>query len=158
MPNKVRAFLGLGSNIGDSRNWLRQAVEELPGVIAVSPLYRTEPVGGPDQDDYLNIVVAIETELSSRDLLLQCQRIELEAGRERLVKNGPRTLDIDILLYDNRQISEPGLEVPHPRMFQRNFVISPLLDIAPELAFDEAFTSRINPDELIGDVEEIGEL
>ena len=134
----MRAFLGLGSNEGDRARLLRDAVESLDGVAAVSPVYETEPVGGPPgQLPYLNIVVELETSLSPRELLGVCQRLEAAAGRVRTERFGPRTLDVDILLLDDLRIDDPELTVPHPRMTQRRFVMAPLADIAPD---------RVRPD------------
>jgi 2-amino-4-hydroxy-6-hydroxymethyldihydropteridine diphosphokinase len=130
----ARAFLGLGSNLGDRERYLREAVDSLPGVVQVSPLYETDPVGGPGgQGAYLNIVVEIATDLTPRELLGVCHRLESAAQRVRTERWGPRTLDVDILLYDDVRSDEPDLVIPHPRMWQRRFVVAPLRDIAPEL-------------------------
>jgi len=130
----VRAFLGLGSNMGDRLGFLRQAVEGLPDVVAVSPVYETEPVGGPEgQDRYLNVVVELLTCMSARELFAVGGRLEFEAHRERSVRDGPRTLDVDVLLVGDSTIDEPDLQVPHPRMWERRFVLAPLFDLAPEL-------------------------
>jgi 2-amino-4-hydroxy-6-hydroxymethyldihydropteridine diphosphokinase len=130
----TRAFLGLGSNMGDRRRHLRTAVSSLPGVVAVSDVYETDPVGGPEQSDFLNIVVEIDTHLDPRALLGVCHRIESAAGRVRDVRWGPRTLDVDILWIDGVEVAEPDLEIPHPRMWQRRFVVAPLAELAPDLA------------------------
>jgi 2-amino-4-hydroxy-6-hydroxymethyldihydropteridine diphosphokinase len=132
-----RSFLALGSNLGDRAAMLQLAVDDLattPGVrlLAVSRVYETAPVGGPEQDDYLNAVVALETELSARELLEVAQRIEHHAGRVRSVRWGPRTLDVDVLLVGDERIDEPDLQVPHPRLRERAFVLAPLHDVAPE--------------------------
>ena len=131
----MRTFLGLGSNLGDSRARLRDAVDALgDDVVAVSPLYETEPVGGPPgQQHYLNIVVELETTQTPRELLDRCHTLETAAGRVRGERWGPRTLDVDILLVDDLEVHEPDLVVPHPRMHERRFVMAPLADIAPEL-------------------------
>ena len=130
----MRAFLGLGSNLGDRERHLRDAVESLPDVVAVSPVYETDPVGGPGgQRAYLNLVVELDTELTPRELLGVCHRLESAAGRVRDVRWGPRTLDVDILLYDGYCSDAPDLTVPHPRMWKRRFVVAPLRDLAPEL-------------------------
>ena len=130
-----RALLGLGSNMGDSWTILREAVGSLSGVVAVSPVYRTDPVGGPaGQDPFLNIVVEIDTQLSPRQLLGVCHRLESAANRVRTIRWGPRTLDVDILWIDGVTVAEPDLQVPHPRMRQRRFVMAPLADIAPDVA------------------------
>jgi 2-amino-4-hydroxy-6-hydroxymethyldihydropteridine diphosphokinase len=129
----VRAFLGMGSNEGDRLRFLREAVETLDGLLAVSPVYETDPVGGPPgQDPYLNLVVALETDLSPRELLGVCQRLEAAAGRVRGERWGPRSLDVDILLVGDIVVDEPDLTVPHPRMYERRFVMAPLADIASD--------------------------
>jgi len=137
-----RALLGLGSNLGDRRAHLRRAVATLRAagdLRAVSPLYETEPVGGPPgQDPYLNVVVALDTADSPRRLLERCRELEQEAGRVRTVRHGPRTLDADVLLVEGETVAEEDLEVPHPRMWERRFVLAPLHDLAPELVPTEA--------------------
>lgn len=130
----MRAFLGLGSNLGVRRKYLRDAVAALPDVAAVSNVYETAPVGGPDQQGaYLNIVVRLETERSARELLELCREREAAAARVRTVRWGPRTLDVDVLWIDGVDVDEPDLVVPHPRMFERAFVLLPLRDLAPDL-------------------------
>jgi 2-amino-4-hydroxy-6-hydroxymethyldihydropteridine diphosphokinase len=131
----TRAFLGLGSNVGDRLGFLRGAVESLgTSVVGVSPVYETDPVGGPvDQGPYLNIVVELRTDLAPRELLAVAQRLESGAGRVRDVRWGPRTLDVDVLLMDGVQLDTDELTVPHPRMWERRFVLAPLADLAPEL-------------------------
>ncbi len=133
----TRAFLGLGSNLGDRRQYLRQGVEQLQragDVVAVSPVYETEPVGGPgDQGPYLNVVVELATDDSPRDLLERCRALEAAADRVRTVRFGPRTLDADVLLVGDQVVDQPDLVVPHPRMWERRFVLAPLADLAPEL-------------------------
>jgi 2-amino-4-hydroxy-6-hydroxymethyldihydropteridine diphosphokinase len=132
-----RVLLGLGSNLGDRRRYLREAVETLPNVTAVSGVYETDPIGGPPgQDAYLNIVVAIDSDAPARQLLGMCHRVESAAGRVRAERWGPRTLDVDILWIDGETIDEPDLQVPHPRMTQRRFVMVPLLDVAPDVVPD----------------------
>lgn len=126
------AYVALGSNLGDRRDHLRFAVMNLPGVRAISPVYETDPVGGPDdQGPYLNLVVELETRMNPFELLECCRRIEQGAGRERKVRWGPRTLDVDVLLYDDVSIGSEELTIPHPRMWERRFVLAPLYDIAP---------------------------
>jgi 2-amino-4-hydroxy-6-hydroxymethyldihydropteridine diphosphokinase len=130
----MRVFLGLGSNIGDRMAHLRDAVHSLPGVVAVSPVYETDPVGGPGgQAAYLNCVVELDVELTPRQLLGICHRLESAAHRVRTVRWGPRTLDVDILLMGDTSVDEADLQIPHPRMRQRKFVLQPLRDLAPEL-------------------------
>ncbi len=132
-----RVFLGLGSNLGDRVALLREAIESLKSdyvVKGISPLYETEPMGGPiDQPSYLNLVVELETLSSPRELLALCQRLEDAASRVRTVRFGPRTLDVDILLVGSLTVDEHDLKVPHPRMWDRKFVLVPLCDLAPEL-------------------------
>src|SRR5438132_1374622 len=130
----TRAFLGLGSNLGDRRRHLADAVAALPDVVAVSPVYETDPVGGPEgQEPYLNLVVELDTALAPRELLAVAQRLEGAAGRVRAERWGPRTLDVDVLWIDDVTVDQPDLTVPHPRMWARRFVLAPLADLAPEL-------------------------
>jgi 2-amino-4-hydroxy-6-hydroxymethyldihydropteridine diphosphokinase len=130
----VRAFLGLGSNLGDRRAYLRAAVERLPDIVAVSPLYETDPIGGPPgQGAYLNGVVELLTSRTPRELLAAAQAAEAAAGRVRVERWGPRTLDVDVLLVGDDTVEEDDLVVPHPRMWGRGFVLVPLGDLAPEL-------------------------
>jgi 2-amino-4-hydroxy-6-hydroxymethyldihydropteridine diphosphokinase len=134
-----RAFLSLGSNLGDRWAHLREAVAGLPDVVAVSPVYETEPVGGPaGQGPFLNAVVELDTELSPRDLLEVARRLEAAAGRRRVEHHGPRTLDVDVLLVGDVVVDEPDLVVPHPRMHERRFVLRPLADLAPDLLPEDA--------------------
>jgi 2-amino-4-hydroxy-6-hydroxymethyldihydropteridine diphosphokinase len=132
-----RAFIGLGSNLGDRRALLRQAVEELRAggdVVGVSPLYETEPVGGPDgQGPFLNLVVELATADPPQALLERCRALESAAGRVRTVHWGPRTLDADVLWEEGWQVDEEDLTVPHPRLWERRFVVQPLADLAPDL-------------------------
>jgi 2-amino-4-hydroxy-6-hydroxymethyldihydropteridine diphosphokinase len=130
----TRAYLGIGSNLGDRTARLQQAVDGLaanPGVhvAAVSPVYETTPVGGPPQPDYLNAVVAVDTDLSPRELLEVAHEVETEAERVRGERWGPRTLDVDVLLVGDEQVDEPDLVVPHPRIRERAFVLVPLADL-----------------------------
>lgn len=135
----VVAYVALGSNLGDRAAHLAGALEALgrtPGVerLATSPVYDTSPVGPPGQGSYLNAVVALRTTLGPRALLERCLAIEQEAGRERgPLRNAPRVLDLDLLLYADRRVQEPGLTVPHPRLHERAFVLEPLRDVAPHL-------------------------
>lgn len=130
------AFLGLGSNLGDRLATLQAAVDLLsaePGidVDASSGVWETAPVGGPSQPDYLNAVLRVATALSPPELLAACARVEARLGRVRDVRWGPRTVDVDVLLIDDRTVDEPDLTVPHPRMTQRAFVLLPLLELEP---------------------------
>jgi 2-amino-4-hydroxy-6-hydroxymethyldihydropteridine diphosphokinase len=130
----VRAFLGLGSNLGDRRAYLRSAVERLPDIVEVSPVYETDPIGGPPgQGAYLNCVAELRTARTPRELLTAAQAAEAAAERVRLERWGPRTLDVDVLLVGDEKVDEPDLIVPHPWMYSRGFVLVPLGDLAPEL-------------------------
>jgi 2-amino-4-hydroxy-6-hydroxymethyldihydropteridine diphosphokinase len=131
----ARAFLGLGSNLGDRVGHLRRAVASLADLVALSPVYETDPVGGPEgQGAYLNLVAQLDTPSTPRELLAVCQRLEADAERVREVRWGPRTLDVDVLWVDGATSADPDLEVPHPRMWERRFVMAPLADLAPDLA------------------------
>ena len=130
----TRAFLSLGSNLGDRRRHLRDAIDSLKGVVAVSNVYETDPVGGPSgQGAYLNVVVELDTELAPHELLSVCHRIESAAHRVRGERWGPRTLDVDIVWIDGVELSDERLTVPHPRWKDRRFVLAPLRELAPEL-------------------------
>ncbi len=129
----MRTFIGVGSNLGDRRAHLRDAVDSLPNVVAVSPVYETDPVGGPTQGPYLNLVVELDTDLDPHALLRVCHRIEAAANRVRDQRWGPRTLDVDIIWMDGVAIDDERLTIPHPRWRDRRFVLVPLRDLAPEL-------------------------
>jgi 2-amino-4-hydroxy-6-hydroxymethyldihydropteridine diphosphokinase len=136
----IRAYVALGSNLGDREGTLRAALEALaaePGidVVAVSPFYDTEPVGYLDQPRFLNGAAAIDTELPAGELLQRLLAVELRFGRRRegVPAQGPRTLDLDLLLYGEAEIDEPGLRIPHPRLHERRFVLEPLADLDPAL-------------------------
>lgn len=146
-----RALLGLGSNLGDRQGFLRDALAATPDVVAVSDLYETDPIGGPEQGAFLNVVVQLDTDRSPRELLDLCRELEAAAARVREVRWGPRTLDVDVLWVDGATVDEPDLVVPHPRMFDRAFVMVPLRQLAPDIA--EGWT---DPDE--GEVRNIGRL
>ena len=129
----VRAYLGIGSNLGDRLAHLQFAVDGLAAaagveVVAISAVYETDPVG-PEQPDYLNAVVAVDTTCSPRGLLDVGQRLEAGAHRVRGERWGPRTLDVDVLLFGDEQIDEPDLVIPHPRWHERDFVLAPLADL-----------------------------
>ena len=147
----MRAFLGLGSNLGDRRAELARAVAGLPNVVAVSRLYETEPVGGPPgQGPYLNLVVELDTGLGARQLLDVARRLEAAAQRRRDVRWGPRTLDVDVLLVGDEVVDDDDLVVPHPRMWQRRFVVDPLADLAPELVPPEVREGAGGEVEVVG--------
>jgi len=135
-PPRRRAFLGLGSNLGDRRGHLEAALRFLPDVVAVSPVYETDPVGGPAQGPFLNAVVELRTALSPRRLLEAAQAAERSAGRVRGPHWGPRTLDVDVLVVGDLTVADEDLAVPHPRMWERGFVLVPLADLAPDLVGD----------------------
>ncbi len=144
-PERRRAYLGIGSNLGERLGYLQLAVDHLARtdgvtVVGVSPVYETAPVGGPEQPDYLNAVVAVDTTLTPHDLLRAAHSIEAEAERVRTVRWGPRTLDVDVLLVGDERVDDPDLVIPHPRMAERAFVVVPLADLDP------AWRSRIPAD------------
>lgn len=130
------AFLGLGSNLGDRLALLQEAVDRLGAdlrtrVDAVSSVYQTDPVGGPDQDAFLNIAVRVVTRRTPLALLALCNRVEADLGRVRTVHWGPRTVDIDVLLFEDRVVRHRDLQVPHPRLAERPFALIPLIEVAP---------------------------
>ncbi len=134
----VTTFLGLGSNMGDSRATFRGALEmlserEAVKVIRASSLYGSKAFGVTDQPDFTNAVVEAETCLSAHDLLRECKAVEQELGRQVSYRWGPRLIDIDLLLYDNKRIDDPDLRVPHAGLMVRPFVLTPLAEIAPDL-------------------------
>jgi 2-amino-4-hydroxy-6-hydroxymethyldihydropteridine diphosphokinase len=150
MTSRPRGYLGIGSNLGDRLAYLQFAVDELarrPGihVVGVSRVYETEPVGGPPQDAYLNAVVAIETDLDPNELLHVCRLIEERAERVRVERWGPRTLDVDVLLLGSWRVDVFDLTLPHPRMWERGFVLAPLRDVAPELVAADATWEGVRP-------------
>jgi len=127
------AIVALGSNLGDRQSYLRLAVERLGTVTKMSQVYETDPVAGPrGHDAYLNIVVEVRTILDPYAFLRRCRQIEAEGMRQRTVRWGPRTLDVDMLFYEDVTIDDPVLTVPHPRYAERRFVLAPLSEIAPE--------------------------
>jgi 2-amino-4-hydroxy-6-hydroxymethyldihydropteridine diphosphokinase len=154
----VEAFLGIGSNLGDRLANLQGAVDRLgasPGIRVrrSSRVWETDPVGGPEQPEFLNVVVEIDTDLDPLDLLHVCNAVEAELGRTRDVRWGPRTIDIDVLLIDDLTIDEPTLTVPHPRMHQRAFVLLPLLDLEPNPVLPDGtrlLDVRLGPDAVSG--------
>ncbi len=134
----VTSFIALGSNLGEPENNVKQALHLMNAhpeikVLRVAPLYLTEPVGYEDQEWFHNTVAEIETALSPRQLMEALQVFENQLGRVRTIRWGPRTIDLDIALFDDRVINEPDLEIPHPRMEERAFVLAPLADLVPEL-------------------------
>ena len=157
MSSPRRAFLGLGTNLGDRRRYLSDAVAAIPDLVRVSNVFETEPVGGPEQGAFLNIVVELSTDLDPYELLGLCRSLERSAGRERRVRWGPRTLDVDVLWVEGVEMNEEDLTIPHPRLYQRNFVVVPLLEIAPDLG--EAIAELgYDPDTAFGAVTSLGPL
>ncbi|HJR44342.1 MAG TPA: 2-amino-4-hydroxy-6-hydroxymethyldihydropteridine diphosphokinase [Actinomycetota bacterium] len=153
------AYIGIGSNVGDRIGFCRAAVGALDGspsisTLAVSGLYETSPIGGPPQRSFVNLVVKVETELGPRALLEACKDIEQKMGREPSdLRWGPRVVDLDLLLYGREKVSEPDLEVPHPRLKERRFALVPLLEIDPDLT--DPWETRLDDslEEAEGDVE-----
>lgn len=135
----ARAFIGLGANLGEPQAQLAAALDALARLprtrlAGASSFYRSAPIGPAGQPDFVNAVAALETDLPPRDLLAACLRIEHAMGRARSFQDAPRTLDLDLLLYDDRVVDAPGLAIPHPRMHSRAFVLAPLVEIAPDVA------------------------
>ena len=152
-----RAYLGLGGNIGDREKNLKEALAHLGSTSgirmeSISPIYETEPVGYMDQDKFLNLVVEVGTSLTPYELLECCNKIEDILKRERQIRWGPRTVDIDVLLYNDMVIEEEKLTLPHPRMKERAFVLVPLYDISPCLVITgdrlEDLIKNINTNEV----------
>jgi 2-amino-4-hydroxy-6-hydroxymethyldihydropteridine diphosphokinase len=143
----TRAFLALGSNLGDRERFLRDAIADIPDLVRVSPIYETVPDGDSDQGPYLNAVVELDTERSPRALLELCRTLENTAGRVRDPdrRYGPRTLDVDVLLVGDETVDEPDLQVPHPRMWERGFVLIPLADLAPDLVPEPPVDAGVRP-------------
>ncbi len=154
----MRAFLGLGSNLGNRRRHLREAVASLPDLAAVSGLYESDPVGGPPgQGPYLNLVAELDTELPPQRLLSIGHRLEAAAGRVRGERWGPRPLDVDVLLVGDLQVHQPDLVVPHPRLWERGFVLAPLAELAPELVpagWERRVAGRARPAGTLGSLHE----
>ncbi|MFH1151037.1 MAG: 2-amino-4-hydroxy-6-hydroxymethyldihydropteridine diphosphokinase [Actinomycetota bacterium] len=155
----TRAYLGLGSNEGDRMENLRQgvmALKEADGVVVVgvSSVYESEPVGMCDQPDFLNAVVAVETTLDPRELLDLAFEVERRQGRQRLLRWGPRTLDVDLLVVGDVVSDDPALTLPHPRLEERRFVLEPLIEVEPELVLPDgtpagALLERLGPDQAV---------
>ena len=131
------AYLGLGSNVGDSEALLKSALDHLNGpdlrLVRVSSVYETEPIGLREQRWFLNLVAEFQTDLFPKQLLHRIGKVERELGRKRTVPNGPRTIDIDILLYGNSIVRTEALEIPHPRYRERRFTLAPLAELNPQL-------------------------
>ena len=133
-------YLGVGSNLGDREKYIQQAIQylrETPGISIkkISSLHETDPVGGPPQGKFLNGAVELETVLSPKELLVRLKEIEEKTGRKRRVRYGPREIDLDVLFFGNQSISEGDLQIPHPKIQEREFVKIPLREIAPQRGF-----------------------
>jgi 2-amino-4-hydroxy-6-hydroxymethyldihydropteridine diphosphokinase len=133
------AYVGLGANLDEPRRQVEAALGELAAVprtrlLKVSSLYRSAPMGHADQPEFVNAVAEVDTGLGAAALLGELQAIEARHGRRRSFANAPRTLDLDLLLFGNEVLSEPDLTVPHPRMHERGFVLTPLVEVAPEIS------------------------
>ena len=134
--SEVTAYLGLGSNLGDREENLRKALSllgESVEIIALSSVYQTEPWGYAEQPSFLNLVCGFRTSLSPPELLALVQEVERRLGRVRSIRYGPRTIDVDILLYGDRIVDTPDLQIPHPRIPERAFVLAPFAEIAPDI-------------------------
>lgn len=151
----TRAFLGMGSNLGDRARHLRDAVASLRDVVAVSSVYETDPVGGPEQAPFLNLVVELDTVLDGRGLLAECRRLEAAGGRVRQERWGPRTLDVDVLWVDGEEAADDELVLPHPRMWARRFVLAPLAELAPDLVTEDVLDAAGGGVERLGRIEEL---
>lgn len=153
------AYIGIGSNVGDRTMFVRSAVDALDAnesiqVRRVSSLYETAPVGGPPQRSFVNVVAEVATGLSPQDLLTTCKSLEEVLGREPSdIRWGPRVVDLDVLLYGEEKVNDPDLEIPHPRMAQRRFVLIPLLEIAPDAADPWGARYADSLEEATGEVE-----
>lgn len=158
------AYIGIGSNVGEREMFVRRAVAELRAVDGIevttaSSLYETSPVGGPPQRSFVNAVVRLETGLDARSLLDALKEIERRLGRDPSgIRWGPRVVDLDLLLFGDDKVSEPDLEIPHPRMSERRFVLAPLLEVAPDASdpWGGRYAERL--DEAQGTVERLGDL
>ncbi len=133
----MNAVVALGSNLGDRFDFLQKAVNKINSfkeieIFKISSVYETLPVGGPEQGNYLNAVISVNTELEAEELLLKLLLIELDLGRQREIVWGPRTIDLDLIWFENQTINLDNLVLPHPRAHERCFVIKPWLEIEPE--------------------------
>jgi 2-amino-4-hydroxy-6-hydroxymethyldihydropteridine diphosphokinase len=152
----VRAYVGLGSNLGEREATLREALARLAeidgiAIVAISSFRETDPVGNVDQPRFVNAAAALETSLGPRELLDSLLELERSLGRDRSREErwGPRTIDLDLLLYGDETVDEPGLEIPHPRLAERAFVLEPLLELDPGLRLPDGGALRdLHPSEL----------
>jgi 2-amino-4-hydroxy-6-hydroxymethyldihydropteridine diphosphokinase len=155
----TRAFVGIGANVGDPAAQVQAGLASLAAIpqtrlVAASSLYRTAPLGYTAQADFVNAAALLETGLGARALLGHLQRIEAAAGRERTFKDGPRTLDLDLLLYGGETIAEPGLAVPHPRLHERAFALAPVVELDPDCVIPgrgpaREWLARLAPDQRV---------
>lgn len=134
----TRVYAGLGSNLGNKRENINRAIDRIDAceeicVMEKSSFYDTTPVGGPPQPDYVNCVIGLETEIEPQALLKEFKKIEIELGRKPGVRWGPRVVDLDILLYEDRIVNNHNLKIPHERMHERVFVLEPLCEISPDI-------------------------
>lgn len=134
----VKVYIGIGSNMGDKEDNIREALGLLErdgrvSALEIAPLYKTDPVGYADQDWFLNTVASVKTDLSPRELLGLLMGIERQMGRERTIRWGPRVIDLDIILYGDAVVNTPDLQIPHPRIVERAFVVVPLADLDPDI-------------------------
>lgn len=152
-----RCYLSLGSNLGDRAEHLTSGLRIVRGddVSRVSQVYETEPLGGVAQDDFWNLVVELTTDASARDLLERCRRAEGLRGRTRGVRWGPRTLDADVLLVGNETSQDPEIQLPHPRLYERAFVLVPLHELAPELVSDDQLRAGVGRVVALGTLESL---
>ncbi len=152
-----RAYLSLGSNIGDRAAHLAAGITTTAGAdeYRVSQVYETGPVGGVAQDDYWNMVLELHTDATPRQLLERARAAEVARGRERSVRWGPRTLDVDVLLVGSESSGDPEILVPHPRMYERSFVLVPLHELAPELVSDEQLRAGVGSVLALGTLESL---
>ena len=153
----MKAYLSLGSNVGDRAAHLAAGVDLVAAgdPVRVSRIYETEPVGGVAQDDFWNLVIEIETNATPRELLERARRAEAARGRTRDVRWGPRTLDVDVLLVGDVVSDDPEITVPHPRMFERLFVLAPLAELAPELVGEDQLARGVGRVAPLGTLESL---
>ena len=160
MENAITCYLGLGSNLGDRRGNLAEALQRLANhrqveIVQTSSIYETAPVGPQDQPDFFNQVTQAEMTCSARQLLMAVQEIERGMGRVRSRRWGPRNIDIDILLYGDQTIDQPDLKLPHPQMLNRQFVLVPLAEIAPDLILPDGQRAAEAADAQAGQVRRV---
>jgi 2-amino-4-hydroxy-6-hydroxymethyldihydropteridine diphosphokinase len=150
-------YVSLGSNVGDRAEHLAHGVVAVAGgdEHRVSRVYQTEPVGGPAQDDFWNLVVELRSDVTARDLLERCRAAEDARGRTRDVRWGPRTLDADVLLVGDETSDDPEIVVPHPRLSERAFVLAPLRELAPDLVTDEMLSASVGRVVALGTLESL---